>query len=596
MTTMTSTRPLVTGGVDTHRDEHVAAALDRVGGLLGTASFPTSTAGYAALLAWLRTYGEVSSVGVEGTGSYGAGLARHLTSNKLVVLAISRPNRQVRRRYGKSDVVDAIAAGQAVLSGEATGTPKTHDGPVEALRALKSLHRSANKARTQAINQIRATLVTAPDELRARLRDLSRRDLLATCAAFRIGADDDSLAGIIRLTLRELASRVAFLDAQIKSTVVRLKRITDELAPDLVAMHGVGPDTASTLLLTAGDNPDRLRSERSFASLTGSCPVPATSGLIQKRYRLNRGGAGKPTPLSGASRWSGLVPTRPPASTSHDARPRARPRSKRCAASSATSPARSTTPYRKQPSVDSRSIAHVEQKNWSVVRQAVGYHRYDTAAELALLNEVYALLRLLINFFSPQQKLIDKRREGAKVIKRYDTAQTPYQRVLADPRVTRKVKQALTAQYRQLNRGAATPRPTGPQRAAPDTGQGQAPAQPAARSSTGSDTSICTGASGGVVSSRSRQGSIDAAVRCYYANDPASRPLCTLTAVVMFGTVALCPTCPPQRSSVGKGTPPAPLPAGPELQVLDWVGAAHQQAAAAERTLAAAVARARQTG
>lgn len=98
------------------------------------------------------------------------------------------------------------------------------------------------------------------------------------------------------------------------------------------------------------------------------------------------------------------------------------------------------------------------------------------------------------------------------------------------------------------------------------------------------------------MSSRSRQGSIDAAVRCYYANDPASRPLCTLTAVVMFGTVALCPTCPPQRSSVGKGTPPAPLPAGPELQVLDWVGAAHQQAAAAERTLAAAVARARQTG
>ena len=246
MTTMTPTRPCVTGGVDTHRDEHVAAALDRVGGLLGTASFPTSTASYTALLAWLRTYGEACSVGVEGTGSYGAGLTRHLTSNKIVVLEISRPDRQVRRRYGKSDVVDAIAAGRAVLSGEATGTPKTHDSPVEALRALKSLHRSANKART--------------------------------------------LAGIIGLTLRELASRVAFLDVQIKGAVVRLKRITEQLAPDLVAMHGVGPDTASTLLLTAGDNPDRPRSERSFASLTGSCPVPATSGLIRKHYRLNRGG------------------------------------------------------------------------------------------------------------------------------------------------------------------------------------------------------------------------------------------------------------------------------------------------------------------
>lgn len=290
MTTMTPARFAVTGGVDTHRDEHVAAALDPVGGLLGTASFPTTTAGYRALLAWLQTFGPIGSIGVEGTGSYGAGLARYLSSARVVVFEVSRPNRQVRRRYGKSDVVDAIAAARAVLSGEATGIPKTHDGPVEALRALKAIHRSANKARTQAINQIRAVLVTAPDDLRTRLRDLPRGQLLATCAAFRISADDDSLGGIIRLTLRELAARVAFLDAQIKSTVVRLKRITEQFAPALVALHGVGPDTASTLLLTAGDNPERLRSERSFASLTGSSPVPATSGLIKKRHRLNRGG------------------------------------------------------------------------------------------------------------------------------------------------------------------------------------------------------------------------------------------------------------------------------------------------------------------
>ena len=290
MTTMTPVRPLVTGGVDTHRDEHVAAALDSVGGLLGTSSFPTTTAGYVALLTWLRNFGDVVSIGVEGTGSYGAALARHLRTSGVRVLEVSRPNRQVRRRYGKSDVVDAIAAGRAVLSGEAAGTPKTHDGPVEALRALKSLQRSGTKSRTQALNQLRAVLVTAPDELRARLRDLPRGDLLATCAAFRVKADDDSLAGIIRLTLRELAARIAFLDAQIKSTVVRLRRITEHLAPELVAMRGVGPDTASTLLLTAGDNPDRLHSERAFASLTGSCPVPANSGLIKKRYRLNRGG------------------------------------------------------------------------------------------------------------------------------------------------------------------------------------------------------------------------------------------------------------------------------------------------------------------
>ncbi len=177
-----------------------------------------------------------------------------------------------------------------MLSGEATATPKTHDGPVEALRALKSLQRSANKARTQALNQLRAVLVTAPDELRVRLRDLPRGELLATCAAFRIRADDDSLAAITRLTLRELAARIAFLDAQLTATVARLRRITTELAPELVAKRGVGPDTASTLLLTAGDNPDRLHHERAFASLVGSSPVAANSGQIQKRYRLNRGG------------------------------------------------------------------------------------------------------------------------------------------------------------------------------------------------------------------------------------------------------------------------------------------------------------------
>jgi transposase len=287
---MTPSRPIVTGGVDTHRDEHVAAALDSVGGLLGTSSFPTSTAGYRALLAWLQTFGEIASVGVEGTGSYGATLARHLTAEGVHVLEVSRPNRQVRRRYGKSDVVDAIAAGRAVLSGEATATPKTHDGPVEALRSLKSLQRSANKARTQALNQLRALLVTAPDELRARLRDLPRAELLATCGAFRIKADDDSLDAITRLSLRELADRIAFLDAQLKTVVNRLRRITTELAPELVAKPGIGPDTASTLLLTAGDNPDRLHNERAFASLVGSSPVPANSGQVQKRYRLNRGG------------------------------------------------------------------------------------------------------------------------------------------------------------------------------------------------------------------------------------------------------------------------------------------------------------------
>jgi transposase len=227
---------------------------------------------------------------VEGTGSYGAGLARHLTGRAVVVIEVSRPNRQVRRRYGKTDVVDAIAAARAVLSGEATATPKTHDGPVEALRTLKVVQRSANKARTQAVNQLRALVLTAPEELRAELRDLPRRKLIATCASFRIHSEDDSLHEITRLALRELARRIQALQDQLDRVVTRLSRITTATAPELIACKGVGPDTAATLLITAGDNPHRLTHERAFASLCGSSPVPVNSGQTQNRHRLNRGG------------------------------------------------------------------------------------------------------------------------------------------------------------------------------------------------------------------------------------------------------------------------------------------------------------------
>lgn len=215
MTTIAEPRPVVTGGVDTHLDMHVAAVLTAVGGVLGTAEFPTTTAGYRRLLAWMLSFGQLDQVGVEGTGTYGVSLARHLRSQGVTVIEVMRPNRQVRRRHGKTDVVDAIAAARAVLSGEADATPKTHDGPVEALRTLKVLQRSASKARTQALNQLRALLVTAPDELRGRLRDLTRRELIKTCAGFRIGADDDSLPAVTRFGLRELAQRISYLHEQL---------------------------------------------------------------------------------------------------------------------------------------------------------------------------------------------------------------------------------------------------------------------------------------------------------------------------------------------------------------------------------------------
>jgi transposase len=289
MTTIAAPAQLVTGGVDTHLDVHVAAALDGIGGVLGTAPFPTTAAGYRELLAWLRGFGELGRVGVEGTGSYGVSLSRHLTSHGVEVIEVSRPNRQVRRRYGKTDVVDAIAAARAVLSGEASATPKTHDGSVEALRALKVLQRSATKARTQALNQLRNLLVTAPDDLRGRLRDLPTKQLLSDCAAFRVAADDDTLPGITRFAMRELAQRVLDLDQRREQVRSRLDRITAIVAPELVAIKGIGPDVAATLLLAAGDNPERLRNERSFAALCGTSPVQASSGKTQ-RHRLNRGG------------------------------------------------------------------------------------------------------------------------------------------------------------------------------------------------------------------------------------------------------------------------------------------------------------------
>jgi transposase len=286
---MTVTPGFVIGGVDTHLDVHVAAALDHLGGVLGTASFPTTSVGYEQLLEWLQKHGPIERIGVEGTGSYGSGLAQYLGASGMSVIEVSRPSRQVRRRHGKSDVIDAIAAARAVLAGEARTVPKSHDGAVEALRALKLLQRSANKARVVALNQLHNLIVTAPDEVRSRLRDLPRQELLSTCAAFRIRAEDVSLTAITRFSLRELAHRVAHLDAELEQTKRRIDRLTTALAPQLLAIHGVGPDVASTLLVTAGDNPDRMRHEKSFASLCGTSPLQASSGK-RTRHRLNRGG------------------------------------------------------------------------------------------------------------------------------------------------------------------------------------------------------------------------------------------------------------------------------------------------------------------
>jgi transposase len=183
----------VTGGVDTHADAHVAAVVDEVGRVLGTQSFPADKRGYHALATWMTRYGQLGAVGVEGTGSYGAGLARHLSGKGVEVIEVIRPSRQVRRRRGKSDPTDAEAAARAVLSGEACGAPKSRDGAVEALRALRVARQGAVKARTQAANQLRDLVVTAPEQLRARLRPLPTAERVALAARFRPGSLRDPL-------------------------------------------------------------------------------------------------------------------------------------------------------------------------------------------------------------------------------------------------------------------------------------------------------------------------------------------------------------------------------------------------------------------
>jgi transposase len=280
----------VTGGVDTHRDTHTAAAVDSAGRVLGSAQFPATTDGYAQVLAWLRTFGTLVLVGIEGTSAYGAGLARHLRAAGVRLVEVDRPDRKTRRWQGKSDPVDAEAAARAALAARRTGTPKDHDGQVEALRNLRVARRSAIGARADAQRQMKTLIVTAADSVRDQLRRLPSAKLVATCAAVTVEpsrAGDPAVAVLI--ALRSLARRHQQLTTEIADLDALISPLVAAINPQLLAVKGVGPDVAGQLLVTAGDNPERLRSEAAFAMLCGVAPLPASSGRTQ-RYRLNRGG------------------------------------------------------------------------------------------------------------------------------------------------------------------------------------------------------------------------------------------------------------------------------------------------------------------
>lgn len=276
--------------MDTHADTHTAAVVDTAGRMLGHQQFQATAAGYRQLLAWLRGFGALLVVGIEGTGVYGAGLARHLAAEGVQMVEVDRPDRKTRRFAGKSDPLDAEAAARTALAGVRTGTPKDRSGQVEALRNLRVARRSAIDQRADCQRRIKSLIVTAPETLRAQLRGLTGARLITTCAGLRpdparIGEPDQAA----KTALRSLARRHTALTEEIDDLDELIEPLVAEINPGLLACNGVGADVAGQLLVTAGQNADRLHSEPAFAMLCGAAPIPASSGKTH-RHRLNRGG------------------------------------------------------------------------------------------------------------------------------------------------------------------------------------------------------------------------------------------------------------------------------------------------------------------
>ncbi|GAB3869303.1 IS110 family transposase [Nocardioides maradonensis] len=287
---MAPNKRTIIGGVDTHTATHHAAVIKGNGQMLADAQFPATPAGYSALLTWMQRHGQVDAVGIEGTGAYGAGLARHLHAHGVHVLEVPRPDRRLRRQHGKSDALDAEAAARTVLAGRASGTPKLATGPIEAIRTLRVARVGALKAKTAATNTLMAMVVTAPEPLRSQLRGPSRLQLVAACA--RLRPDASRMADPTQATkaaLRSIAVRAHALELEARELKRQLHDLTTQIAPATSAIFGLGPDTVAALLVTNGDNPDRLRSEAAFAHLVGVAPIPASSGKTN-RHRLHRGG------------------------------------------------------------------------------------------------------------------------------------------------------------------------------------------------------------------------------------------------------------------------------------------------------------------
>jgi transposase len=290
MHSMTQENTIVIGGVDAHADTHQVAALDDRGGLLGTNSFPTTTPGYRQLLDWLCRFGPVEVVAVESTGSYAAGLVRYLRQHDIRVLEVNQPHAHTRRRRGKSDPIDAEMAARLALAGKATTVPKQTDGIVESIRQLRVARNSAVKARSAAMVQLGELIITAPQEIREQLSDRKTvRGKVSLCRRLRPSTNLRSPSQASKFALRSIAQRIAAFDNEIAAFDRQLEQLVHAAAPRTIQLLGISTGHAGQLLVTAGQNIDRLRGEAAFAALCGAAPIPASSGKTT-RHRLNYGG------------------------------------------------------------------------------------------------------------------------------------------------------------------------------------------------------------------------------------------------------------------------------------------------------------------
>ena len=300
-------------GVDTHKHVHVAVAIDSWGIRLGDHAFVADSGGYEALVTWAETHGRIEAFGIEGTGSYGAGLARAVRRAGHHVVEVNRGDRRTRRAAGKSDTIDAEVAARCLLAGQSTAIPKTADGAVEMIRQLKITRDTAMKARTAAMNTLKQIIMQAPPFLREALHDLTDHGLLTRCAGLRPGPIDTPIASA-KHTLRSRARRWMALAEEIALHDQHLARLTTATSPTLCEGFGVGAHTAAELLIIFGDNPPRPDSFGGrFREALRRLPHP---GLVWDDHRSAPPQSRRPPtrqrdPLSSRHRPDAIPPTDP---------------------------------------------------------------------------------------------------------------------------------------------------------------------------------------------------------------------------------------------------------------------------------------------